>query len=136
VNLDANRRVLKIYLMSATVLSADNGVCHFSPQLIAITSFNGRFALLPTRSRNQRPKRTLTPVLGLEADRVTLMRLITAEVTDGTREARTFCKVAGGVPVSFHPVLFQSKIDHRAQKQCGRERMFACELAVELLRAP
>jgi hypothetical protein len=51
-----------------------------------------------------------------------LMRLETAEITDTTREARTFCKVAGSVPVSFHPVLFQSKIDHRAQKQCGRPR--------------
>jgi hypothetical protein len=55
------------------------------------------------------------------------MRLETSEITDTTREARTFCEMAGGVPVSFHPVLFQSKIDHRPQKQCGRERMLSCE---------
>jgi hypothetical protein len=36
-------------------------------------------------SRNQRPKRTLAPVLGFEADGVTLMRLEAAEITDGSR---------------------------------------------------
>ena len=33
-----------------------------------------------------------------EAGDVTLMRLETAEIADGTPEAPTFCKVAGGVP--------------------------------------
>jgi hypothetical protein len=100
VNFNANRIVAKIYLVSATVLSAYNGVRHFPPQLI------------PTRSRNQRPKRTLAPMLGFEADRVTIMRLEAAEITDGFREASALCKVPGGVPVSFHSVLFQGKIDH------------------------
>jgi hypothetical protein len=65
-------------------------------------------------------------MLGLEADRVAVMRLETAEITNGTCEARTFCKVAGGVPISFHPISLQSKIDHRAQKQYRRQRMFPC----------
>jgi hypothetical protein len=51
-------------------------------------------------------------MLGLEADRVTIMRLEIAEITYGSCEARTFCKVARGVPVSFHPISFQGKIDH------------------------
>ena len=51
-------------------------------------------------------------MLSFEANCVTLIRLEAAEITDGTGEARTFCKVAGGVPVSFHPISFQGKIDH------------------------
>jgi hypothetical protein len=64
-------------------------------------------------SRNQRPKRSLAFVFTFEAGDVTLMRLEATEITDGACEARTFCKVAGGVPVSFHPVLFQGKIIER-----------------------
>lgn len=66
-------------------------------------------------------------MLSFEAGRVTVMWLEAVKITDGTREARTLCQVARCVPVSFHPVLFQSKINHRAQQQRGRERMFSCE---------
>jgi hypothetical protein len=86
-------------------------------------------------------------VFTFEAGDVTLVRLEIAEIADGTREARTFSQVAGGVPVSLYSVPFQSKIDHRAQKQCGSQRIFSGEriggglqdfvvIAVQLLSAP
>jgi hypothetical protein len=57
-------------------------------------------------SRNQRPKRTLPPVLGFEADGVTLMRLEAAEITDGSPlNGEIKRRTDDGLPASFREYL-------------------------------
>jgi hypothetical protein len=55
------------------------------------------------------------------------VRLETAEVTDGSRKACAFRKVASRVPVPLHSIFFQCKIDHRTKEHSRRERVFGRE---------
>ena len=77
-----------------------------------------RHAVSSVRAQETSVQKEVAAMSTFEADYVTLMRLETGEITNGTRKARAFCKVAGGVPVSLHPVLFQNKINHRAPQRC------------------